>query len=79
MNIPDEAVGLVRAIYCKYADPCRPQTAHDALTAVAPILLAAAIAEVLAENDHIVEGAGAYSSGFHYALQCLGGPDAPGI
>lgn len=45
--------------------------ARAALEAAAPHLLATAVARVEADNDHIEPGTGAYSSGFHYALQCI--------
>lgn len=45
--------------------------ARAALEAAAPHLMAAAVGRVRSNNDHIEPGSGAYSSGFHYALDCV--------
>lgn len=77
--IPDEAVeaalsalfGNGAFLYMNRYD------VRKALEAAAPHLLAEAVARVQADNDHIEAGSGAYSSGFHYALQCIHADDEP--
>lgn len=45
--------------------------ARAALEAAAQQLIAGAVQEARTNNDHITPGDGAYSSGFHYALDCV--------
>lgn len=55
----------------------RLSEARAALEAATPHLMAAAVDQARANNDHINPDAGAYSSGFHYALDCVYVADDP--
>lgn len=45
--------------------------ARAALEAASRHLIAQAVQEARVNNDHIQAGQGPYSSGFHYALDCI--------
>jgi hypothetical protein len=45
--------------------------ARAALEAAETLIIAQAAKEARTNNDHITPGEGAYSSGFHYALDCV--------
>lgn len=46
------------------------------LEAAAPLILAATVAEVRVNHDHLTEGGNGYSAGFHFALTAISGGES---